>query len=456
MIRAFRVWTVCSLLLGLMAGTALAYEVHDGPTGVMKNVQGKTFDGYTLFAPTVRSTETYLINMDGDVVHKWNSKYPPGLYAVLLPNGNLLRAASLNNEQPVKIGGAGGMLQEMDWNGNVVWEYRMISPDEIQHHCFDRMPNGNTLILGWERKTPQQLMEKGRKPGTWPEKTVIKRQEVKDFWIDFVREVDKNGKTVWEWHAWDHLGTGPDQLDINYRLPEPVGAGYDSFDWSHFNTLEYLPATDQILLNSRNLSEIYIVDRKTGKIVQRWGNPSAYGKGEKPSWYDDGSQQIFGSHCATMLPNGNIQIFDNGSERPEGNRSRVVEVDLKSGKIVWEYASKMPNSFFSYRQGAAQRLPNNNVLVTSTHNGHLFEVTPQGEVVWEFVNPISFGKPVPTLSDADANKGLDHNSYGNMIHRAYRYGKDYPGLKGRDLSTKTPLVPGYPKFLDVWKPQSAK
>lgn len=439
-------------LLGLMTAPALAYEVHDGPTGVMKNLKGKTYDGYTLFAPTVKSTVTYLINMDGDVVHTWNSKYPPGLYATLLPNGNLLRAASLAQEQPVKIGGAGGLLQEMDWNGNVVWEYRMLSPDEIQHHCFDRMPNGNTLILGWERKTPQQLLEKGRKPGTWPEEVTIKKQKVRDFWIDFVREVDPAGKTVWEWHAWDHLGSGPDKLDINYRLPTPVGAGYDSFDWSHFNTLEYLPATDQILMNSRNLSEIYIVDRKSGKIVQRWGNPSAYGKGERPSWYDDGAQQLFGSHCATMLPNGNIQIFDNGSEHPEGNRSRVVEVDLKTGKIVWEYASKMPNSFFSYRQGAAQRLPNDNVLVTSTHNGHLFEVNRQGEVVWEFVNPIVFGKAEPVLSDAAANIAADHYSYGNMIHRAYRYGKDYPGLKGRDLSVKAPLVPGYPKFLDVWKP----
>lgn len=453
--RFCKFWMLACLLTGLLASSALAYEVHDGPTGVMKNVAGKTFDGYTLFAPTVKSTVTYLINMQGDIVHTWNSKYPPGLYATLLPNGNLLRGASINAEQPVKIGGAGGMVEEIDWNGNVVWSYRMLSPDEVQHHCFDRMPNGNTLILGWERKTPEQVVAKGRALGTWKDVN-IKGQMVKDFWIDFVREVDKNGKTVWEWHAWDHIGTGPDQLDINYRLPAAVGAGYDSFDWSHFNTVEYLPKTNQILLNSRNLSEIYIVDKKSGKITKRWGNPSAYGQGAKPSWYDDGSQQIFGSHNATMLPNGNVQIFDNGSERAEGNRSQVVEVDLKSGKIVWRYEAKMPNSFFSYRQGAAQRLPNNNVLVTSTHNGHLFEVTPQGEVVWEFVNPISFGKPVPTLSDAEAGKGMDHYSYGNMIHRSYRYGKDYAGLKGRDLSVKGPLTPGYPKFLDVWKPLSAK
>lgn len=118
---------------------------------------------------------------------------PPGLYAILLPNGNLLRAAA-PKEQPTKIGGAGGILEELDWNSNVVWSYRMLSENEIQHHCFDRMPNGNTLVLGWERKTPAEFQAKGRKPGTWPKEAKIKGQVVRDFWVDFVREVDRDGQ----------------------------------------------------------------------------------------------------------------------------------------------------------------------------------------------------------------------------------------------------------------------
>ena len=98
-----------ALFLG--AQTAQAIEIHDGPTGVTKNEADKTFKGYTLFAPTVKSTTTYLINMDGDIVHTWQSKYPPGLYAQLLPNGNLLRASALP-DRPVHIGGAGGLLEE--------------------------------------------------------------------------------------------------------------------------------------------------------------------------------------------------------------------------------------------------------------------------------------------------------------------------------------------------------
>ena len=453
-LRIIRTIAVVFFALGVAVHTA-AYEIHDGPTGVIKYNPDKCFQGYTLFAPVVNCTTTYLIDMNGDVVHTWNSKYPPGLYAVLLPNSNLLRAGTLA-DRPISIGGAGGIIEELDWDSNVVWQYTMRSPDEIQHHCFDRMPNGNTLILGWERKTPAEFQAKGRKPGTWTQEIEVMGQPVRDFWVDFVREVDKNGTTVWEWHVWDHIGTGLDQFDINYTLPKAVGLGSDSFDWMHFNSVEYLPKTDQLLLSSRNFSEIYIVDKQSGKIVKRWGNPTASRQGTRPGWYDDGSQLMFGNHHATMLHNGNVQVFDNGSERPQGNRSRVIEVNLATDKIVWEYSANSSNSFFSLRQGAAQRLPNGNVLVASPHQGHIFEVTPKGEVVWDFVNPIMGGQAKPVFSDREDCMPHDHKSFTNMVHRAYRYAPDYPGIRGKDLSVKAPLLPGYPKFFEVWIPLAEK
>ena len=177
-----------------------------------------------------------------------------------------------------------------------------------------------------------------------------------------------------------------------------------------------------LLLNSRNFSEFYLIDHKTGEMVYRWGNPSAYGQGKRPTWYDNGDQKLFGSHNATWLGKNRVQVFDNGSERAEGNRSAAVEVDITTGEIVWEYESHMSNSFFSYRQGAAQRLPNGNVHITSTHGGHFIEVTPKGEIAWEYVSPIRLGKPVCYFSDENAM----HNGMFNMVHRSYRYGADYP------------------------------
>jgi hypothetical protein len=421
-----------------------AYEALNGATGVLKYNKEKAYDGYTLFSPMTNSKTTYLIDMEGNVVHKWETQYTPGLYAILLENGNLLRGGRIL-DSPVTIGGVGGIVQEIDWSGKVVWEYKMSSPTETQHHCFARMPNGNTLILGWEYKSNDEALAKGRDPKSFPPSVFAGGKWHYGFWPDFVREVDKSGKAVWEWHAWDHIGKGPTKLDINYKLPEAVGEYYSNFDWTHFNTLDYNPKTDQVIVNSRNMSETMLIDHKTGQIQWRWGNPCAYGQGECPKYYDNASQQLFGSHHASFLENGNIQIFDNGSERPEGNRSRVVEVDPKTNKIVWEYYSNDSTSFYSYRQGAAQRLPNGNTLITSTQHGHLFEVTAKKEIVWEYVVPIQNNKPVCAIEDGDGK-----NSVNNMVHRSYRYGKDYPGLKGKDLSKKTPLT-DCPEFWKIYK-----
>ncbi|MEJ2111426.1 MAG: arylsulfotransferase family protein, partial [Acidobacteriota bacterium] len=340
----------------------------------------------------------------------------------------------------------------------IVWEFA--AKDSSSFFSFrqgsaQRLPNGNTLILAWEFKSIDEAIAKGRDPNTIPPSVAVGNKWVTGFWADFVREVNPAGETVWEWHVWDHVGVGPNKLDLNYRLPESMGSLYPNFDWTHFNTVDYVEKTDQILLNSRNFSEAYLVNHKTGAIEWRWGNKSAYGQGEPPSWYDNGDQKVFGSHNATPLENGNIQIFDNGSERPEGNRSAVVEVNPKTNEIVWEFAAKDSSSFFSFRQGSAQRLPNGsfrqgsaqrlpngNVLVTSTHHGHIFEVTQRKQIVWDYVVPIVNDKAVCTIEDG---------AIGNMVHRAYRYGKDYPGLEGKDLSVKGPLAEGCPQFYKVYE-----
>ena len=461
--RGKRLALLVSAFVVFFAASAAAYELHNGPTGVMYYEKDKCFNGYTLFTPTEKNNVTYLMDMEGNVVHTWEVKNPGGsnFHARLLPNGNLLLLRGVKREEAaVLIGGSSGILDEIDWNGNVVWSYRMADSDHISHHTFDRMPNGNTLILGWERVSNDKVIAKGRDPKTIPtEPIMIKGLPVTDFWMDFVREVDKDGKTVWEWHVMDHIGKGQDQLDINYILPAKTGVGYDSYDWSHFNTVEFVPGkdgNDKVLMNSRNFSEPLLVDKKTGKIEWRWGNPSSHGQGPAPTWYNDQSQIIFGSHHATMIGENMMSIFDNGSERAEPNRSRVVEVDMTTGKIVWEYAANDGNSFFSYRQGAAQKLPNGNYLVTSTQHGHLFEVTRDKKVVWEFISPIMEGKNSPIMLDDEhvlrTVKGVPvTHMYKNMIHRAYRYAPDYPGLKDKDLSPKGYIVNGGTKWFETNK-----
>lgn len=444
-----------SLLLFSFA-TADAYEAFLGPTGVLRWNKAKTYNGYTLFAPTY-TKDIYLIDMEGNLVHKWKTDQFNGLYAELLPSGNLLRGAQVKDRFAVYFGGSSGSVQELDWNGKVVWEYVMNSPQGFYHHAFDRMPNGNTLMLGWEQKSWEEAVKKGRDPKSTFWQGVVspadpERERVHGIWPDFIREVDRSGKTVWEWHIWDHIGTGPDQININFTLPATVGPLYAGPDWSHCNTVQYIPGKDQVLLNSRNFGEFYLIDKKTGKIVYRWGNPGAYGKGRLPGGYaDDGDQILFGPHHPQMQPNGNVTVFDNGTFRPTGNYSRVLEMDPNTGKIVWQFTSKVVprygNTFNSPFQSAAQKLPNGNFLVTSTNWGHMFEVNQAKEVVWEFINPINAKGPNCTKDDFDVTF---------EVHRSYRYAADYPGLKGRDLTPKGPLAPGCPDMRKIYEEATAK
>jgi hypothetical protein len=240
---------------------------------------------------------------------------------------------------------------------------------------------------------------------------------------------------------------GPDKIDLSYTLPESFGQLYAGPDWSHFNTVQYLPETDQVLLNSRNFGEFYIIDHKTGKIVYRWGNPAMYGAGRAPGGcMDDGDRILFGAHHAWKQSNGNVTIFDNGTLRPSGNFSRVLEMDPKTGKIVWQFGPPMgwtwPNSFYASFQGGAQKLLNGNFLVTSSMYGHLFEVTPDKKIAWEFVNPVAGTGIVCVANDPAA--GLN-------VHKAFEYPVDHPAFKGKDLTPKGKLsakCPDLKKFMD--------
>ena len=455
----------CFLLVGLALfawSNAGAYETFLGPTGVIKWDKAKAYDGYTLFVPN-GGTNIYLIDMDGNVVHEWDTPYINDEYAVLLPNGNVLRGACLPESEPLAVyfGGSAGLLQELSWDNKVVWQYKLNSPKGIHHHAFDRMPNGDTLLLAWENHTWSEAIAKGRDPRTiYADGPVSpmdpKKQKVQGIWSDMIQEVDKDGKVVWEWHVWDHIGNGPNQININYVLPVNLAGQGDIMsgpDWTHGNTVEYLPEKDQVIFNSRNFSEFFMIDKKTGNIVYRWGNPSTHGAGRAPAGYsDDGDQILFGEHNVHMLPNGNITLFDNGTSRPSGNYSRAIEMDPKTGKILWQFASNgapaQANSFYSPFQGGVQKLPNGNYLIASTHGGHVFEVTPDKKVVWEFENPIG-----------DKNKVFctrEDFSQEFFVHRAYRYGKDYQGLQGKELTPQHKINPGCPDFRAIYEEATAK
>ena len=122
--------------------------------GIRRHVPTRTYNGYTLFAPK-QGPGVWLLDMEGNFVHHWPVEHETGEHGVLLPNGNLLYAGKVPSNPLPDFGGIGGELLEIDWHGNVLWKYE----DPYMHHDFQRLPNGNTMVLRWV-KTPKAIAGK--------------------------------------------------------------------------------------------------------------------------------------------------------------------------------------------------------------------------------------------------------------------------------------------------------
>jgi hypothetical protein len=160
---------------------------------------------------------------------------------------------------------------------------------------------------------------------------------------------------------------------LNAILKEAARVKIDFIEPFHMNTIEILSKNIEgiskngdFLVCVRNIDLIAIIDRAGEKILWSWGQRIL----DKP-------------HQPTLLDNGNILIFDNGKKR---KYSRIIELNPKTKRIVWEY-SKKNKSFFTSDRGGNQQLPNGNILITESDKGRVFEITKEGTTVWEWLNP---------------------------------------------------------------------
>ncbi len=339
--------------------------------------RSRAWPGFTLFSPQYQK-KTYVVNMAGEVVHEWEHPAQTGAYAHLLDNGNLL-VSNWAGGGPDGLAARGGLIRELDWSGKVLWEYS----DPFQHHDFRRCANGNLIYLGWELLRPENAARvKGGRAGT----------EHKDgIWGDYVREVDSAGKTVWEWH-------GQDRMDIEAY---PLGPESNRHEFAHPNTVMPMP-DGNVMICFRHIDLVAVIDHASGAFS--W-------KRHEPDWG--------GPHDFQLLPNGNFMVFANRQSKiPRG--SKIVEFDPKSGATVWEYKGNPTHTFDSHFISGCQRLGNGNTLICEGLWGRFFEVTREGEVVWEYVSPYTVRREAgPTVGDQ------------STVFRAYRYAPDGPQIRGR-------------------------
>ena len=486
------------VLLCLTVGSLYAYEALQGPTELLYWDKTNSCNGYTWFG--VRGT-TYLVDMEGRVVHTW----PVGTNPHLLTNGNVLDASK---DDPSGFGG----FTEVNWNGSNVWAYTETRSNYAPHHDFLRIFNPKlnactTLYIANKTVSSNQCIAAGCNPANGRNYTNAQ--------MDAIVEVDMSGAIVWEWWFLDHVIQDFDASKSNYVGSGKTIASYKGRlnlnipglpvqrDWLHCNSIDYNQSLDQIVINSVR-GEFYIIDHggtficgnpsnsialaasASGDFIYRFGDPARYNQGSPPSIQTNwtvsttGNKQMGGAHHASWIPFGlsgasHILIFNNAQNLFEHTQgSYVFEINpllnaltndsgayvnppdagynawqppvattgknakLMSKQIVWSYAPKASHAMFSHIGGSAQRLSNGNTLICSDTEGHIIEVTPAGEAVWEYINPVT--------TDGILKFKRDNWPMYNSIFRAFRIGTNDLALTGHSLmpgNTITGRTPSY-------------
>ncbi|MCQ4670316.1 aryl-sulfate sulfotransferase [Lactonifactor longoviformis] len=431
------------------------------PHGVTVYQPEKCWNGYTI-VPLINDG-VLLFDMNGNEIRRWKMHAMP---PKLLPGGYVM---GLSGYRHPDYGMQDGVnLIEIDYDGNIVWSFDHF--EEIddpgrdhrwmarQHHDYQRegnpvgyyVPgmdakplNGNTLIL---------VHQTIRNPG-------ISDKKLLD---DAMIEVDWEGNILWKWSVSEHfeeLGFDEAARNVLFRDPNLRTSDGGVGDYLHINCMSYLGPNrwydsgdqrfkpENIIFDCREANILAILDKETGNIVWKIG-PDFTAAPEllKLGW-------IIGQHHFHMIPKGlpgegNLLVFDNGGWAGYGtpnpgsrigtknalrDYSRVLELNPVTLEVVWKLTPKelghaIPtdaSKFYSPYVSSAQRLPNGNTLVTEGSDGRVFEVTPEYEIVWEWISPY-----------------YSHNEKGpknNMIYRAYRYPYDYVPQEPRPA--EIPIVP---------------
>jgi len=420
--------------------------------------ESNAYNGYILF-PTP-SDKVYLIDNCGKLINEWQVSAIGYGTARLLSNGDLLKSIRVP-ETSFSAGGGAGKIERYSWEGMLLWEMEYNDEQKLFHHDFTTLPNGNILFIAWEQKSIEDCQEVGRTnipdTGLWSE-TIV---EIQPMGTD-------SFEIVWKWDMWDHLIQDVDNTlpnfgtiaDNPYRLNVNINdQGNGGTDWLHFNAINYNEELDQIIVSSRELNEIFIIDHSTttieassstggnanrgGDLLFRWGNPINFERGT------EADQQLYGQHNAQWIPadypgGGQILVFNNGAGIPDNTPySSIVQLapsldnynyNLLNNTFLpevpsWEYKDNPPTLFYSSRISSTQRLPNGNTLINEGQDGRFFEVDPNGIKVWEYINPVgTFGPVEQTVSPNN-----------NSVFTMRKYAPDYEGLSGRDLTSGDPI-----------------
>ena len=328
-------------LLKSLPYTGGTFDPDSASRDVLLHDPARAYQGINLYASRGRNA-AYLLDMDGAVLHQW--KFPATFHHVeVFPNGDLL-AVRLARQ-----------IIRIDRDSQLLWSY-----EDAFHHGVWIDAEGRIHAL----VHPPKLI-----PEIHP--TVPVRDER-------IVTLSAEGELLDGFSILDSFRDSP----FAFLLPsvahldfsaETRDSGEFALDVLHNNHVEIFDGrlaersdlfqAGNLLVSPRNINTIGIIDGSTRRVIWVWG-----------------SSNLTRQHQPTLLDNGHILIFNNGTEA-----SQILELDPLTNRIVWLYED--PGEFFTRTRGSLQRLPNGNTLITESEPGYVFEVTPGGETVWRFANP---------------------------------------------------------------------
>ncbi|MFC1535510.1 aryl-sulfate sulfotransferase, partial [Thermodesulfobacteriota bacterium] len=415
------------------------------PTGTTIYNPDKCWNGYTVFP--AREVGAALIDMNGQVLQLWQGLN--GFPNKLLPGGYIMSSTGLRSSKHGYQDHTD--LVQVDWDGKIIWRFDhhelIEDPDEEprwmarQHHDFQREGNPvGYFIPGMEPKVSEGntliLCHRNLHNSKISDKLLLD---------DVFLEVDWEGNIVWEWvcsEHFDELEFSEVALNAMARNPNFHNIGVGFGDWAHINSLSLLGPNrwhesgdtrfhpDNIVFSSRQSNIIAIIDKKSGKVVWKIGPDYDVTRELRDLGW------IIGPHHAHIIPKGlpgegNLMLFDNGGFAGYGNPnpgstsglnyalrdySRVLEIDPISLEVIWQYTPKEAEcappanayQFYSPLVSSAQRLPNGNTMITVGCGGTMIEITPEHELVWEYISPY-----------------FSIKRHTNLVYRAYRVPYDW-------------------------------
>ncbi len=400
-----------------------------GQSGGLQYTSEEAMDGYTMFETF---SSTYLVDNCGRVVNEWLVS-DTHLHTKLTRDGNLMYIRN-------------GVIYVKNWDDELI-EFVSVDSDENLTLVYEviELPNQNFLAVARQYFDEDDFEAIGYE---------FQAGE-SAFFMDAVVEIDRfTSEIVWKWSIADHVIQERDSSAANYGSIEdnPQLLNMDAiatFDWTFeesfmINGMDYNPELDHIVLSVRKMSEVVIIDHSTtteqaagstggssgkgGDILYRWGNQQNYGRGI------EANRELYFQHNPNWIHHGEhsgkIILFNNGlSRQPEISEGIIIDppydpqtrtYHLEDGEAylpdgptkIYSHstASGLSDMYSGYTSGA-KVLSNGNILITEGDDARLHELTPDGQLAWQYDIPV-FG----------------------YIFRGEKYAADYPGLEGKDLT----------------------